>query len=66
MRPPNSGRGADVAAAAAQLALGNVGLALEGFRKASIATSPTAPTALAGIGECYEAMGRFDLAQQQL
>lgn len=48
--------------AAAQLALGNVGLALEGFRKA-LREQPSSPEAYAGIAKCYEAMGRFDLAR---
>ncbi len=56
-------RGGDLAAVArGQLLLGNVGLALEGFRDAQRA-DPTDPAALAGIGDCYAAMGRFDLAQ---
>jgi len=52
----------DVAAARGQLALGNVGLALEAFRKIN-RDRPDDPTALAGIGDCYASMGRFDLAQ---
>jgi hypothetical protein len=56
-------RGGDVLAAArGQLMLGNVGLALEGFRKAQ-RDNPANPAALAGIGDCYAAMSRFDLAQ---
>jgi hypothetical protein len=42
--------------------LGDVGLALEAFRKAQRA-NPSDTAALAGIGDCYAAMGRFDLAQ---
>ena len=51
-----------LADAKGQLALGNVGLALEGFRKAS-REQPDSAEALAGMGACYDAMGRFDLAQ---
>jgi hypothetical protein len=51
-----------VAAANGQLRLGNVGLALEAFRKAQ-RENPSDPAALAGIGDCYASMGRFDLAQ---
>jgi tetratricopeptide (TPR) repeat protein len=46
----------------AQLALGNVGLALEGFRKAS-RNYPDNPEAFAGLAACYNAMGRYDLSQ---
>ena len=53
---------ADVAAARGQLALGNVGLALEAFRIIQ-RNRPTDPAAPAGIAECYAAMSRFDLAQ---
>lgn len=53
---------ADVAAARGQLALGNVGLALEAFRIIQ-RNRPNDPAALAGIGDCYASMGRFDLAQ---
>jgi hypothetical protein len=42
--------------------LGNVGLALEAFRKAQ-RDNPADPAVLSGIGDCYSAMGRFDLAQ---
>ena len=52
----------DLAAARGQLALGNVGLALEAFRKVNRAR-PAEPLALAGIADCYAAMGRFDIAQ---
>lgn len=48
--------------ARAQLALGNVGLALEAFRKVQRLV-PQDSGALAGIAACYEAMGRFDLAR---
>ena len=55
--------GDEVAVARGQLALGNVGLALEAFRKAQ-RDRPTDTAPLAGIAECYVSMGRFDLAQQ--
>jgi hypothetical protein len=51
-----------LAEANGQLALGNVGLALEGFRKA-LREQPNSPEAYAGIAKCYEAMGRYDLAR---
>lgn len=54
--------GDEIAVARGQMVLGNVGLALEGFRKAQRA-NPSDPAALAGIGDCYNVMGRFDLAQ---
>ena len=46
----------------AQLALGNVGLALETFRKAQREQPPGADT-FAGIAACYATMGRYDLAR---
>jgi tetratricopeptide (TPR) repeat protein len=52
----------DLARAKALLALGSVGLALEGFRK-TLRDQPTNAEAMAGIGACYAAMGRYDLAQ---
>ncbi|WP_051531884.1 LytR C-terminal domain-containing protein [Sphingomonas sp. URHD0057] len=45
-----------------QLAIGNVGLALEGFRKA-LREQPNSADAYAGLARAYEAMGRFDLAR---
>lgn len=45
-----------------QLALGNVGLAIEGFRKA-LRERPDSADAYAGLARCYEAMGRSDLAR---
>jgi tetratricopeptide (TPR) repeat protein len=54
--------GDEIAVARGQLALGNVGLALEGFRKAR-RDYPTDAAPLQGIGDCYAVMGRFDLAQ---
>lgn len=52
----------DLAAARGQLLLGNVGLALEAFRKLQRA-QPENVDVLAGIAECYSAMGRNDLAR---
>lgn len=46
----------------AELALGNVGLALEAFRMAQRAR-PSDPAPQAAIGDCYAAMGRFDIAE---
>lgn len=55
--------GADLLAdAKGQLALGNVGLALEGFRKAA-RDYPDNAEAYAGMAACYEAMRRYDLAE---
>src|SRR5206468_11248792 len=51
-----------LAAARGQLVLGNVGLALESFRKAQLA-QPDNVDVLVGIADCYSAMGRFDVAQ---
>ena len=51
-----------LADAKGQLALGNVGLALEGFRKAS-RNEPNNAEAFAGMAACYELMRRYDLAQ---
>jgi hypothetical protein len=45
-----------------QLAIGNVGLALEGFRKA-LREQPNSADAYAGLARAYEAMGRSDLAR---
>ena len=45
-----------------QLALGNVGLALESFR-ALQREQPDSADALAGIAACYASMGRYDLAR---
>lgn len=56
-------RGGDLTTLArGELLIGNVGLALEGFRKAQRAY-PSDAAPLAGIGDCYAAMGRFDIAQ---
>jgi len=54
--------GDEIAAARGELVLGNVGLALEGFRKAQ-RNYPTNAAPLQGIGDCYASMGRFYLAQ---
>jgi hypothetical protein len=45
-----------------QLALGNVGLALESFRTLQ-REQPDSADALAGIAACYASMGRYDLAR---
>jgi tetratricopeptide (TPR) repeat protein len=45
-----------------QLVLGNVGLALEGFRRAA-REQPDSAEAFAGMAACYDAMARYDLAQ---
>jgi Flp pilus assembly protein TadD len=52
----------ELAAAQGLLALGSVGLALEGFREAQ-RRQPADPRPLAGIAACYAAMGRYDLAE---
>jgi Flp pilus assembly protein TadD len=52
----------ELAAAQGLLALGSVGLALEGFRDAQ-RRQPADPRPLAGIAACYAAMGRYDLAE---
>jgi len=54
---------AGVAEAEAQLALGNIGLALEGFRKV-IRERPDEIRALVGLAHCYDGMGRFDLSRK--
>jgi hypothetical protein len=54
--------GNELANARSMLALGNAGLALEGFQTLRI-TQPTNPDVYAGIAECYVAMGRYDLAR---
>ena len=46
-----------------QLALGNVALALEGFRRAK-RDEPGSIAALAGMAECYRQMGRIDLSRR--
>ena len=52
-----------IAEARGQLALGNVALALEGFRKAW-RDDPNSVDALAGMASCYDRMGRFDLSRR--
>jgi hypothetical protein len=52
-----------IAEARAHLALGNVALALEGFRKAE-REDPSSIEALAGIADCYDRIGRFDLSRR--
>ena len=52
-----------IAEARGHLALGNVALALEGFRKAA-REDPASIEALAGIAACYDRMGRFDLSRR--
>ena len=52
-----------IAEAHGQLALGNVALALEGFRKAW-RDDPDSVDALSGMATCYDRMGRFDLSRR--
>ncbi len=47
----------------AQLALGNVGLALEAYRKA-LREQPESVDAMIGLAACYDRMGRFDLSRR--
>jgi hypothetical protein len=54
---------ARIAEARGQLALGNVALALESFRKAA-REQPDSVDAFAGMAECYDRMGRFDLSRR--
>ncbi len=54
--------GGSLAEAQGQLALGNTGLALEGFRKV-LRTEGDSADAYAGIARSYAAMGRNDLAR---
>jgi hypothetical protein len=54
---------ARVAEARGQLALGNVALALEGFRKA-VREDPQSVEAMVGMSACYDQMGRFDLSRR--
>lgn len=49
--------------ARAQLALGDVGIALETFQTLA-REQPENPDAYAGIAACYAAMGRYDIARQ--
>lgn len=52
-----------IAEARGQLALGNVALALESFRKAR-RDDPNSIDALAGMAACYDLMGRYDLSRR--
>ena len=51
-----------VAEGNSQLALGNVGLAIEAYRKA-LRENPESVDALMGLAQCYERMGRADRDQ---
>lgn len=52
-----------IAEAHSHVARGNIGLALETFRKAA-RENPNSADALAGIAACYDRMGRFDLSRR--
>lgn len=52
-----------VAEGNAQLALGNVGLAIEAYRKA-LREQPESVEAMVGLASCYDKMGRFDLSRR--
>jgi tetratricopeptide (TPR) repeat protein len=52
-----------IAEARSHLALGNVALALEGFRKA-VRDDPASIEGHAGMADCYDRMGRFDLSRR--
>ena len=52
-----------IAEANGQFALGNVALALEGYRKA-LREDPASLDALTGLAACYDQMGRFDLSRR--
>ena len=52
-----------VAEGNAQLALGNVGLALEAYRKA-LREQPDSVDAMVGLATCYDRMGRPDLSRR--
>jgi len=52
-----------VAEGHSQLALGNVALALEAYRKA-LREDPQSVDAMMGIAVCYDRMGRFDLSRR--
>jgi tetratricopeptide (TPR) repeat protein len=54
-----------LAEATAELALGNVALALERYRVAA-RDNPADPRPIQGLAACYERMGRFDLSQRYL
>jgi hypothetical protein len=52
-----------IAEARGQLALGNVGLAIEAFRTA-LRGQPDSVEAMRGLAACYDSMGRWDLSAQ--
>ena len=52
-----------IAEANGQFALGNVALALEGYRKA-LREDPASLDALTGLAACYDQMGRVDLSRR--
>ena len=52
-----------LAEARGQLVLGNVGLAIEGFR-AALREQPQSVEAMRGLAKAYDAMGRTDLSRQ--
>jgi hypothetical protein len=52
-----------VAEGNAQLALGNVGLAIEAYRKA-LRDQPDSVAAMTGLATCYDQMGRHDLSRR--
>ena len=52
-----------IAEARSHLALGNVALALEGFRKA-VRDDPASIEGYAGMADCYDRIGRFDLSRR--
>ena len=54
---------ARVAEGNAQLALGNVGLAIEAYRKA-LREQPDSIDAMMGLATCYDRMGRADLSRR--
>ena len=67
-RAANLGSAAQESTASAQylqaqghLALGSVALALEGFRR-TIRLDPQHVEAMLGVADCYERMGRIDVA----
>jgi hypothetical protein len=52
-----------LAEGASQLALGNVGLAIEAYRKA-LREDPANVEAMVGLASCYDRMGRHDLSRR--
>jgi hypothetical protein len=61
-RASSASGGGLLAEARGQLALGDVGLALESFRTLQ-REQPDSAAAYEGVAECYAAMGRYDLAR---